>query len=249
MNIRPSIRRNAIAQAVRTGVPARGFHMNVAVPMQIELLGGLGFDVVFLDAEHGVFDIAGIQNCCRAAELYDLTIVARVPALDGNLISQFLNAGVQGIVVPHVDTVAEARLAINCCRYAPEGLRPSGGSRASGFWRGVQDMAEGLKQANANVTLSVQIESVDGLNDLPAMIALGGIDYFTIGKQDLAQSMGFSRLEQGFPAEVTAAAGKAAALVREAGGRMKDDVMTLCRVNRLLVDGAAKFLAGKSGAA
>lgn len=242
--MRPAIRPNAIAAAIASGIPARGFHMSVAVPAQIELLGGLGFDFVFLDAEHGNFDLTAIENCCRAAELYDLTVVLRVAACDGNLISQMLNAGVQGVVVPHVDTVDQARLAVESCRYAPAGLRPSGGARCNGFWRGLADMAEAVKQANANVTLSVQIESREGLAALPEMLRLGGIDYFTVGKQDLAQSMGFARLATGWPPEVMAAATDAVALVQAAGSKMKDDVMTLTRVNQLLVSGAKAFLAG-----
>src|SRR5687768_4677877 len=119
--MRSAVRLNTISKSIATGVPARGFHMNAAVPAQIEILGGLDFDFVFLDAEHGSFEIAEIEHCCRAAELYDLTVVARVPGCDPNLISRYLNAGVQGIVVPHVDTVAEAQSAIASCRYAPQG--------------------------------------------------------------------------------------------------------------------------------
>lgn len=245
--MRIPVRPNAISAAIASGVPARGFHMNLAVPAQIELLGGLGFDFLFLDAEHGTFDMAEVQNCCRAAELYDLTVVARVAAADGNLISSFLNAGVQGIVVPHVDTLAEAQVSVASCRYAPEGLRPSGGSRASSFWRGVEDMGAALANANANVTLSVQIESREALDLLPDMLDIAGIDYFTIGKQDLAQSMGFSRLAEGFPPEVNDAVRRATELIHARGGKLKDDVMTLCRVNKLLTDGARQFLAQTKG--
>jgi len=247
--MRDLIRPNAVAAAIRSGHPARGFHMSLAVPAQIEQLGRLGFDLVFLDAEHGNFNLSGIENCCRAAELYDLTIVARVPACDDHVISQFLNAGVQGIVVPHVDTVEQARLAVNSCRYAPRGLRPSGGERSNGYWRGVADMYAALAEADAGVTLSVQIESVAGLAALPDMLALGGIDYVTVGKQDLAQSMGFSRLTTGWPPEVMQAAARAAEQVRTVGCKMKDDVMTLCRVNQLLTDGAQRFLAAHPRAA
>lgn len=246
--MRNPIRPSAIAKAIKTGVPACGFHMNVAVPQQIELLGGLGFDFVFLDAEHGTFNLSEVQNCCRAAELYNLTVVARVAAADDNLISNFLNAGVQGIVVPHVDTMEAARVATQSCRYAPEGLRPSGGSRASSFWRGIDDMADALAKSNANVTLSVQIESREALELIPDLLALGGIDYFTIGKQDLAQSMGYARLKDGFPREVLEAVAKANELIHARGGKLKDDVMTLCRVNSLLTSGAKKFLSENQGA-
>jgi 2-keto-3-deoxy-L-rhamnonate aldolase RhmA len=247
--MRSAVRPNAIAKAISAGVPARGFHMNLAVPAQIELLGSLTFDFVFLDGEHGSFEVAEIENCCRAAELYDLTVVARVPSGDPNLISRYLNAGVQGIVVPHVDTVADAQAAVAACRYAPLGLRPSGGSRASRFWRGIDDLGGALAESNASVTLSVQIESVAALKALPAMLALGGIDYFTIGKQDLAQSMGYSRIENGVPEAVTSAVERAVDLIHARGSRVKDDVMTLCRVNRLLVDGAASFLAAAARSA
>ena len=244
--MRPLLRPNAVASAIASGVPVHGFHLSQALPYQIELLGGLGFDMVFLDAEHGNFDLSGIEACCRAAELYDLTMVVRVAACDGNLISQVLNSGVQGIVVPHVDSAEQARLAVASCRYAPDGLRPSGGARSNGFWRGVSDMASAIAQANAQVTLSVQIESKAGLNALPSMLAEGGIDYFTVGKQDLAQSMGYTRLGSGWPPEVVSAARDAAALVHAAGSKMKDDVMAICRVNQLLVAGANAFLADQA---
>lgn len=241
--MRPTTRPSAVRRAIATGVPARGFHMNVAVPAQIELLGGLGFDLVFLDAEHGTFETRDIEECCRAAEIYGLTVVVRVPECDANLISRTLNAGAQGIVVPHVDTPKEARRAAESCRYAPRGLRPSGGCRANGYWRDVRDLVAALEEADSNVTLSVQIESVAALELLPEMIAQGGIDYFTIGKQDLAQSMGHARLSEGVPPEVVKAAQNAAGLIHAAGGKLKDDVMRLCRVNQILTEGARRFLA------
>lgn len=245
--MREIVRPNAISAATASGRRARGFHMNLAVPTQIEQLGRLGFDFVFLDAEHGNFTLTDMENCCRAAELHDLTVVLRVPECNAHVISQALNAGVQGIVVPHVDTVDQARLAIEACRYAPRGLRPSGGARSNGFWRGASDLPAALRETNANVTLSVQIESTEGLAALPGMLALGGIDYLTVGKQDLAQSMGFTRLETGWPAEVVAAERSAAALARAAGVRMKDEVMVLCRINQMLVSGARKFLTDNPG--
>lgn len=217
--------------------------MNLPVPAQIEFLGGFGFDLVFLDAEHGSFEVRDIEACCRAAELCDLTIVARVPDADAGLISRFLNAGVQGIVVPHVETAADARRIGAACRYAPRGLRSSGGARSNGFWRQAGDLETALAGADANVTLSVQIESVAGLAALPAIIDTGAVDYFTIGKQDLAQSMGHARLPSGVPPEVMQAVRDAEVLIRARGGRMKDDLMRLCRVNQLLAEGARSFLA------
>lgn len=246
--MRPTVRPNALVAAMASGVPARGFHMTVPVPAYIELLGSLGFDLVFLDAEHGSFGLAELEACCRAAELHGLTIVARVPRCDAGDMSRFLDAGVQGIVVPHVDTLAEARVAVASCRYAPRGLRPSGPARAGRFWQGVGDMEAALAAANDNVTLSVQIESVAALDVLPELLALDGIDYFTIGRQDLAQSMGFARLDAGVPDAVTAAAEAATAAIRAAGGRVKDDVMTLCRIDRMLVAGGRQFLSANAEA-
>jgi 2-keto-3-deoxy-L-rhamnonate aldolase RhmA len=242
MTKRPNVRKSAIAKAIETGIPACGFHMSIASPAEIEILGGFPFDFVFLDGEHGNFSLSDLEDCCRAAELYDLTIVARVPGPDANVISQYLNAGVQGIVVPHVDTVADAKVAIESCRYAPAGIRPSGGGRSSGQWRGVADLTASLAEANANVTLSVQIESIEATQNLQGMLDLGGIDYFTIGKQDLAQSMGFARLPEGWPPEVMAANSHCIDLIRSRGGRLKDDVMTVGRVSRFLTDGAKRFL-------
>ena len=150
-------------------------------------------------------------------------------------------------MVPHVDTRGSgAAGGRQPAATRLPGCGPRAGRAATGSGAGSTDMAEALARANANVTLSVQIESVAGLAALPAMLALGGIDYFTVGKQDLAQSMGFARLASGWPPQVTDAAKDAAALVHAAGCKMKDDVMTLCRVNQLLV-GGREGLSGRTG--
>ena len=71
---------NRVKQAIREGVVARGFSMNIPSPHLIEILGPLGFDFVWLDGEHGPFGLAELEEHCRAAELVGITPIARVPA-------------------------------------------------------------------------------------------------------------------------------------------------------------------------
>jgi 2-keto-3-deoxy-L-rhamnonate aldolase RhmA len=243
MSPRPTIRANRLKTAMGQGRVAPGIHLGFSAPAIIERLAVLGFELLYLDGEHGDFSLGDIAACCRAAELHDLTVLARVPEIDANLISQYLNAGVQGIIVPHVETRPQAEACVDACFMEPMGHRPNGGSRSNRYWHGIDDLAAAMGEVNANVTLTIQLESKRSIDNLDDIMAVRGIDYYTIGKNDLAQSLGLPRLRGRFPEALDRIVGDAEAKIRSAGGRMKDDVMRLGRVNDFLMEGGRRFLA------
>lgn len=240
--MREAIRHNKLKKAIEHGRIATGFHLNYGAPKIIELLGNLDFDFVYLDGEHGTLDTRDVEESCRAAELYDLTVICRVPQCDPNLISTYLNLGVQGIIVPHVDCRADAERAVDACFMEPLGHRPNGGSRSNRYWHGAADLPSAIGEVNRNISLSIQLESAESLANLDEILSVENVDYYTIGKRDLAQSLGFPRTPGPFPEQLTAKVKSMEERIRVRGGRMKDDVMRLERVNKFILDGGKKFL-------
>lgn len=240
---RDVIRKNHLKTAMEAGKVAKGFHMNFSAPGMIEQLGNLPFELVYLDAEHGRFELDDIVQSCMAAELCDLSVICRVPRTDANLISQYLNAGVQTIIVPHVSTRAEAEAAVDACFMEPIGHRPNGGSRSNRFWHGCSDLEAAMAEVNANTVLAVQLESAEAIDNLDDILAVKGIGFFIIGKADLSQSLGFPRLKKGFHDRVKEIVAATETKIRASGGRMKDDVLKVERVKNFVVQGARQFLA------
>lgn len=222
---------------MEAGQRAKGLHMRFPAPAIIELCAGEPLDFVYLDCENGSFELREVETSCRAAEAAGLTVIVRVPRCDAWLIGQFLNLGVQGIIVPHVSTAEEAEDAVRACFYPPHGKRSYVSARANGHSKTMENFGEFFAKANANITLSVQLEDVEALRNVEAIAAVKGITYFTIGKQDLAMSMGILRQTDGFDADVTAVAGRMEATIRKQGGKMKDDIMTLGYVGEFIAQG------------
>ncbi len=216
--------------------------MNFSAPNLIEQLGNLPFEFVYLDAEHGSFEMTDIVQSCMAAELCDLSIVCRVPRPDPNLISQYLNAGVQTIIVPHVSTRADAEAAVDACFMEPVGHRPNGGSRSNRYWHDVADLEAAMVEVNANTVLAVQLESAQSIENLDEILEVEGIDFFIIGKADLSQSLGFPRLKKGFHDRVKEIVEATEFKIRASGRLMKDDVIKVERVRNFALQGAKQFL-------
>ena len=238
----PPRRENRILLAVRSRRKALGFHLIVPMVPAIEMLCGVGFDFVYLDAEHGSFDLHDVEEACRAAEAADITVVARVPHADPVLISRYLDLGVQGIVVPHVSTVEDAREAVAACFYPPKGSRPFAAARITRYRTQLGDLDDYMAFANANTTLSVQIEDKTAVSNLAAITAIEGIDYFTIGKNDLALSYRFKRQPTGFAPELERIVADIAHTLATHGLPTKDDWMTLGRVRDFIVEGGLRFV-------
>jgi 2-keto-3-deoxy-L-rhamnonate aldolase RhmA len=242
MKNRDTIRRNHLRTAIELGKPSLGFHMNFSAPSLIEQLGVLPFEFVYLDAEHGNFDLNSVIQSCMAAELCDLTVVCRVPGIEANQISQYLNAGVQTIIVPHISTRAEAEAAVDACFMEPMGHRPNGGSRSNQFWHSVGDFASAMNEVNRNTVLAVQLESALSIDNLDDILCVDGIDFFIIGKNDLSQSLGFPRQKSGFDSRLKEIVGSMEAKIRAKGKRLKDDVMKVERIKTFVMKGAKEFL-------
>jgi len=179
VNIRP----NRMKQTLAAGQVAT-ILSGANDPDLIDQLGTLDVDGIWLEGEHGGVDYADLGNLTRACDLWGKTSVVRVMDNDYATIYRTLDRGAQGIVVPHVNTRAEAEAVVEAGKFAPLGRRGMFTSR-QGF--GVGDY---LKVANDQSLLIVLIEDIAAVGKLDEIVKVGHIDCFFVAPSDLATSMG-----------------------------------------------------------
>jgi 4-hydroxy-2-oxoheptanedioate aldolase len=153
-------------------------------PDLIDQLGPLDVDGIWLEGEHGGVDYADLGNLTRACDLWGKTSIVRVMDNDYATIYRTLDRGAQGIVVPHVNTRAEAEAVVAAAKFAPLGQRGMFTSR-QGF--GVGDY---FKTANDQSLLVVLIEDIAAVRALDEIVKVDAIDVFFVAPSDLATSMG-----------------------------------------------------------
>jgi len=141
-------------------------------------------DGIWLEGEHGAVDYADLGNLTRACDLWGKTSVVRVMDNDYATIYRTLDRGAQGIVVPHVNTRAEAEAVVEAAKFAPVGKRGMFTSR-QGF--GVDNY---LGTANDQSLLIVLIEDIAAVRNLDEILKVDPIDVFFVAPNDLATSMG-----------------------------------------------------------
>lgn len=158
-------------------------------PAAMELLGGLGLDLLCVEAEHSAMGPETIRGLVAAAELAGAPALVRVSGNDATAIAGALDAGAQGIVVPRVDFAAEAVAAVASTRYPPVGGRGLGPGRAAAYGA---DIPAYLERANADLLLAVQVETRAAVDDLDALLEVDGVDMFFVGPGDLGCSLGIA---------------------------------------------------------
>jgi len=216
---------NPFKQALAQGRPQIGLWLALADAYSAEILAGTGYDWLLVDGEHAPNDLRStlhqLQAIASAASAASALPpgapaphpIARVPVGDAALIKQYLDIGAQTLLVPMVDTPGQARELVRATRYPPDGVRGMGSALArSSRW---QAYPQYVHEANAQVCLLVQAETVQALQHLDAIAATPGVDGVFIGPADLSASMGHPG-NPGHP-DVQAAIGDAIARILRAG--------------------------------
>nr|MDO8115499.1 aldolase/citrate lyase family protein [Candidatus Sigynarchaeota archaeon] len=181
-----SFRTRLLAGEVVTGTMVREF----PVPAILHLFAEAGFDFVVIDQEHGPATYQSIQDMVIAAKALDITLLVRPPVNEYTFIARTLDMGAGGVMVPHVDTVEDARRAVNACRYPPVGQRSYGVRKF--LSKGAERLkpADYITFANDLVVLLVQIETTTGSDNIKEILALDGIDGVIMGPADFTMSLG-----------------------------------------------------------
>jgi 4-hydroxy-2-oxoheptanedioate aldolase len=181
---------NTFKQALAEKRPQIGLWLGLADTYSAEICAGAGFDWLLIDGEHAPNDLRSILGQLQAIAPYASHPIARLPVGHGHigttLIKQYLDLGVQTLLVPMVDTPEQAAELVRAMRYPPQGIRGMAGARASNWGRNPSYVHE----ANAQVCLLVQAETETALRHLDEIAALEGVDGVFIGPADLSASMG-----------------------------------------------------------
>ena len=158
-------------------------------PDTVEIFGAIGYDFVMIDCEHGPMDLDQVEHMVRAAEVFGITPIARIPDHADSTILRFLDRGVQGIIVPHVNTREEAESVARAARYYPDGHRGVGGGRAHDYGVGVS-RDESTRWINSQTLVIPMVEETEAVENLDAILAVPGVDVLHVAAGDLGQSMG-----------------------------------------------------------
>ena len=176
-----------ITDKLAAGELAIGSHVAFGSPFLTEMIAGTGFDFIWIDAEHGALDRGDIQThllACRAAGAAGLV---RVPGNDPNQIKSVLDMGADGVIIPMVNTAADAEAAAAATHYPPVGIRGMGLRRACNY--GLWDKDEYVENTDRHVWTVAQIEHVDAMDQLAEIAAVPGISAFVIGPNDFSMSL------------------------------------------------------------
>lgn len=204
---------NTVKQKLCTGKRVVGAWCQIASPITAEILAEAGFDVIMIDLEHGPGDVLTLLTQIQAMKGNPALPFVRAPWNDFVAIKRILDAGVYGVLVPYVNTAAEAEAAVRACKYPPYGIRGIAGSpRAAGYGQGSMGY---LKRANAEVLVMTAVETPEAVANLDEILAVPGLDGIFVGPMDLSTSMGYFA-DPGQP-EVQAAIATIEAKVRAAG--------------------------------
>ncbi len=173
---------------IKGGESLLGCAVGLSHPMAVEIAGYAGFDFVFLDTEHSALGITEVESMILAARVGKIAAIYRVRQLDSAEIGRALDIGANGILVPHIRTVEEARLVVEASRYSPIGRRGMGPGRQIKF--GLTDAKDYVAHANENTVVALMIEDREAVENIEAIAAVDGIDVFNIGTCDLSNSLG-----------------------------------------------------------
>ena len=124
---------NTIIKANNTGRKAAVFYLEFPSLHLVEMASHIGFDAINIDGEHGYFSPESIDNICRVANGYQMSVVARVPDSTAYWVNMFLDRGIQGITGPHIDSGKEAQDLADACLFPPHGKRSWGWGRGTEF--------------------------------------------------------------------------------------------------------------------
>lgn len=179
---------NPFKAAISAGQAQIGLWQALASPYTCEICAGAGFDWLLIDAEHAPNHLPLVLAQLQAAAAYPVEPVVRLPVGDPVLVKQFLDIGARSLLVPMVETAAQAAEMVRATRYPPHGIRGVGSAigRAS-RWNRTPDY---LATAHESLCLLLQVESRAALANISDIAATDGVDGVFIGPSDLSADMG-----------------------------------------------------------
>ncbi len=158
-----------------------------AHPAIAEIFARSGVDFIGIDMEHTPISLEQARDIIAACHLGGALCLPRIPAHDAAVIKRLLDAGADGIIAPTVETAEQARDIASWCAYPPRGGRGFGVSRAQGYGF---DFDQYVGAWNDSFTFIAQVETVRGMENVEAILAVEGVHGIMIGPYDLSGSLG-----------------------------------------------------------
>src|SRR5262245_41733465 len=178
---------DSLRAKIAAGKRVTGTWVSIPDIAVVEIVAQAGFDYLLIDGEHAPTPPAALPPLALAAERRGCPIVYRVQANRGDLIKAALDVGVDGLMVPLVETPAEAAAIVEAAKYPPMGRRGFGPWRASNYYLDLPAYAAG---ANERIAIIPQIESAQAVEQASDIAAVPGIDALFVGPADLCGSLG-----------------------------------------------------------
>jgi len=179
---------NPVKRKLKNGQKTAGAFLQIPHSMPAEIFSQAGFDWLIIDMEHGAGDYGDLLAQLQAISASGTVPFVRPPWNDDVAIKRILDIGAQGVLIPYVNTGAEAASAVAACRYPPAGVRGVAGStRAAKYGKNIREY---LDSANREITVIIAIETREAIDNLDDILAVDDLDGVFIGPMDLATNLG-----------------------------------------------------------
>ncbi len=177
----------SLKEKLRSGEITLGSWITLAHPAVAEIMAKAGFDWLTVDLEHSVITIREAEELIRIIELCGVTPLVRVSANDPVQIKRVMDAGAHGVIVPMVNSRADAENAVESVKYPSRGKRGIGLARAQGYGTRFEDYKAWLERESVVI---VQVEHIEAVKNLKSILSTDGVDGFIVGPYDLSGSLG-----------------------------------------------------------
>jgi 4-hydroxy-2-oxoheptanedioate aldolase len=179
---------NTVRAKLKKGEAAIGTWLTLASPTAAHLMAHVGFDWLTVELEHSPTSFETAANCYPIIASGGCVPLTRVPINSVENIKRVLDNGSWGVIVPLVNSRAEAEAVVDAARYAPIGKRTIGGQTHAAIFG--CDTATYYKKANDELLVVVMAEHVDAIEKADEILSVPGIDCVFIGPNDLSNSLG-----------------------------------------------------------
>ena len=183
MKIDPNFRARVLAREWLAG----GW-LNLGSPVTTEIAGNLGFDWLLVDHEHGPGGEDTLLHQLQAASATPAVPIVRIAANEAPRFKRVLDAGALGVMVPYVNSAAEAQAMVAAMRYPPRGLRGIAKFQRSANFGG--DFEPYYLHAHEWIVGIAQIETTEAVANAAAIAAVDGVDVLFVGPTDLSYNLG-----------------------------------------------------------
>jgi 2-keto-3-deoxy-L-rhamnonate aldolase RhmA len=180
-----------LAEKLRQGEGVFGVMIRIVRnPAVVAIARGAGLDFLMVDMEHGAHSFETLSDLAVAARAEKVGLLVRVPELARGYVSRALDCGVEGVMVPMISSVEEARRFVGWAKYPPLGERGLASSAGHTGYTSPKNVTDMMQQMNRNTLAIAQMETRSAAENADGIAAVAGIDALLIGPNDLAVSLG-----------------------------------------------------------